>query len=148
MLGGDQSRVGPGDRQGSPKRYAYARFDEDQPLQIIDADDPERIYESFVCRVTSVPRTRAKSRRPSTIRSDLDDLLAALGERGPFETPSEYAAAFVRHSSESFRATVDRSGPRNLDSGLSEISIVFQAAVPKLVASKYTTSGVRRPSEL
>ena len=29
-----------------------------------------------------------------------------------------------------------RSGPRNLDSGLSEISIVFQAAVPKLVASK------------
>ena len=43
---------------------------------------------------------------------------------------------------------VIRSGPRNLDSGLSEISIVFQAAVPKLVASKYTTSGVRRPSEL
>ena len=34
------------------------------------------------------------------------------------------------------------------DSGLSEIPIVFQAAVPKLVASKYTTSGVRRPSEL
>ena len=31
---------------------------------------------------------------------------------------------------------VARSGPRNLDSGLSEISIVFQAAVPKLVASK------------
>ena len=43
---------------------------------------------------------------------------------------------------------VDRSGPRNLDSGLSEISIVFQAAVPKPVAPKYTTSGVRRPSEL
>ena len=41
-----------------------------------------------------------------------------------------------------------RSGPRNLDSGLSEILIVFQAAVPKLVASKYTTSGVRRPSAL
>ena len=41
-----------------------------------------------------------------------------------------------------------RSGPRNLDSGLSEIFIVFQAAVPKLVASKYTTSGVRRPSAL
>ena len=42
----------------------------------------------------------------------------------------------------------DRSGPRNLDSGLSEISIVFQAAVPKPVAPKHTTSGVRRPSEL
>ena len=42
----------------------------------------------------------------------------------------------------------ERSGPRNLDSGLSEISIVFQAAVPTLVASKYTTSGVRRPSAL
>ena len=44
--------------------------------------------------------------------------------------------------------TNNRSGPRNLDSGLSEISIVFQAAVPKPVAPKYTTSGVRRPSEL
>ena len=41
-----------------------------------------------------------------------------------------------------------RSGPRNLDSGLSGISIVFQAAVPKPVVPKYTTSGVRRPSEL
>ena len=41
-----------------------------------------------------------------------------------------------------------RSGPRNLDSGLSEISIVFQAAVPKPVVPKYTTSGVRRPREL
>ena len=41
-----------------------------------------------------------------------------------------------------------RSGPRNPDSGLSEISIVFQAAVPKPVAPKHTTSGVRRPSEL
>ena len=41
-----------------------------------------------------------------------------------------------------------RSGPRNLDSGLSGISIVFQAAVPKPVVPKYTTPGVRRPSEL
>ena len=48
----------------------------------------------------------------------------------------------------SFDEAVDRSGPRNLDSGLSEISIVFQAAVPKPVAPKYTTSGVCRPSEL
>ena len=48
----------------------------------------------------------------------------------------------------SVAAMQQRSGPRNLDSGLSEISIVFQAAVPKLVASKYTTSGVRRPREL
>ena len=45
-------------------------------------------------------------------------------------------------------ARYDRSGPRNLDSGLSGISIVFQAAVPKPVVPKYTTSGVRRPSEL
>ena len=41
----------------------------------------------------------------------------------------------------------ERGGPRNLDSGFSEISIVFQAAVPKPVVPKYTTSGVRRPSE-
>ena len=43
--------------------------------------------------------------------------------------------------------SVERGGPRNLDSGFSEISIVFQAAVPKPVVPKYTTSGVRRPSE-
>ena len=48
----------------------------------------------------------------------------------------------------SCRDAAERSGPRNLDSGLSEISIVFQAAVPKPVVPKYTTSGVRRPSEL
>ena len=41
-----------------------------------------------------------------------------------------------------------RSGPRNLDSGLSEIFIVVQAAVPTPVAPKYTTSGVCRPSAL
>ena len=41
-----------------------------------------------------------------------------------------------------------RSGPRNLDSGLSEIFIVVQAAVPPPVAPKYTTSGVCRPSAL
>ena len=46
------------------------------------------------------------------------------------------------------RMTELRSGPRNLDSGLSGISIVFQAAVPKPVVPKHTTSGVRRPSEL
>ena len=45
------------------------------------------------------------------------------------------------------RWLVPRGGPRNLDSGFSEISIVFQAAVPKPVVPKYTTSGVRRPSE-
>ena len=62
----------------------------------------------------------------------------------------------LRFIADSLRFSIDhalrdrggRSGPRNLDSGLSEISIVFQAAVPKLVASKYTTLGVRRPSEL
>ena len=53
-----------------------------------------------------------------------------------------------RHPNSLLRNNGDRSGPRNLDSGLSEISIVFQAAVPKPVAAKYTTSGVCRPSEL
>ncbi len=92
--------------KGSPQRYAYARFHEDQPLQIIDAEDPAWIYEPFVCHITSVPRTKAKTRRPATIRSDLDDLLAALGEPGPFETPTDYANALVRHAGDTFSATV------------------------------------------
>ena len=92
--------------KGSPERYAYAKFDEDQPLHIIDAEDPAWLHEPFVCHVASVPRTKAKTRRPATIQSDLDDLLAALGEPGPFETPSDYAEALVRHSAETFSATV------------------------------------------
>ena len=39
-----------------------------------------------------------------------------------------------------------RSGPRNLDSVLSEISTGFQAAVFTATCSKYTASGVRRSS--
>ena len=39
---------------------------------------------------------------------------------------------------------VSRSGPRILDSVLSEISTVFQAAC--VTISKYTASGVRRSS--
>ena len=42
------------------------------------------------------------------------------------------------------QAVVDRSGPRILDSVLSEISTVFQAAC--VTISKYTASGVRRSS--
>ena len=63
-----------------------------------------------------------------------------------FSTRDVQASQAVYSSGLSLGAT--RSGPRKLDSGLSEISIVFQAAVPRPVAPKYTTSGVRRPSEL
>ena len=62
-----------------------------------------------------------------------------------------YAATLCDRINPESASTVSvdgRSGPRNLDSGLSGISIVFQAAVPKPVVPKYTTSGVRRPSEL
>ena len=81
--------------------------------------------------------------RDSLVLLDLDQRPNQRGRTGlkpPFDT---FVAAQAVRSDH-----VVRSGPRNLDSGLSEISIVFQAAVPKLVASKYTTSGVRRPSEL
>ena len=41
-----------------------------------------------------------------------------------------------------------RNGPRKLDSVLSEIFLGFQAANSKVAGSKYTASGVRRPSAL
>ena len=67
----------------------------------------------------------------------------------PTQTSQGTTVTIRARSAETFDLLEEnRSGPRNLDSGLSEISIVFQAAVPKLVASKYTTFGVRRPSEL
>ena len=75
------------------------------------------------------------------LRQDvLDDAMAELRA-----LPHEVLERIVEHP---LKKKVVRSGPRNLDSGLSEISIVFQAAVPKPVTPKYTTSGVRRPSEL
>ena len=42
--------------------------------------------------------------------------------------------------------SVTRSGPRIVDSVLSEISTGFQAAVFTATCSKYTASGVRRSS--
>ena len=42
--------------------------------------------------------------------------------------------------------TANRSGPRIVDSVLSEISTGFQAAVFTATCSKYTASGVRRSS--
>ena len=68
----------------------------------------------------------------------------AIDKKFHVQVPHEYFDLYTQD----LAYAQERSGPRNLDSGLSEISIVFQAAVPKLVASKYTTSGVRRPSEL
>ena len=42
----------------------------------------------------------------------------------------------------------ERNGPRNLDSGVSEIFLRFQAANVRPAKSKYTASGVRRSSAL
>ena len=47
-----------------------------------------------------------------------------------------------------FGVPAARSGPRNLDSGLSEIFIVFQAAVPEAGCVEVHHIGVRRPSAL
>ena len=76
------------------------------------------------------------------------DRLRADIRQGRFKTSDDQPATRYTVDQLADRYVKERSGPRNLDSGLSEISIVFQAAVPKLVASKYTTSGVRRPREL
>ena len=43
---------------------------------------------------------------------------------------------------------VDRNGPRELDSAISEIFLGFQAAKSRRAWSKYTASGVRRSSAL
>ena len=89
------------------------------------------------------------------VNEQLQDLLTFV-QRNRIATVPEHEPVRIAPTPEFYRWTfasmwspgVFRSGPRNLDSGLSEISIVFQAAVPKPVAPKYTTSGVRRPSEL
>ena len=66
---------------------------------------------------------------------------SAVGQVMGFACPSPTASnrkGQREHRDHAFRVTYSRSyracrrsGPRNLDSGLSEISIVFQAAVPK-----------------
>ena len=60
----------------------------------------------------------------------------------PFETePNQQPATFFDDL-----VVDDRSGPRIVDSVLSEISTGFQAAVFTATCSKYTASGVRRSS--
>ena len=103
--------------------------------------------------------TRAMKRdgRPASIVTDrLPSYRAAMkviGNEGCQET-GRWLNNRAENSHQPFRRRegamarfrdIKRSGPRNLDSGLSGISIVFQAAVPKPVVPKYTTSGVRRP---
>ena len=61
--------------------------------------------------------------------------------RGQPEAPT---ARFTRAECEEIGST--RSGPRIVDSVLSEISTGFQAAVFTVTCSKYTASGVRRSS--
>ena len=84
-------------------------------------------------------------------RADSDDFRSGSGVFDPYPPLREKINAArnkFRELKHCCCCLVLRSGPRNLDSGLSGISIVFQAAVPKPVVPKYTTSGVRRPSEL
>ena len=76
-------------------------------------------------------------------------LAVAVGACSDTDTSaSEGTATATLTTVQDVDACVERSGPRNLDSGLSEIFIVVQAAVPTPVAPKYTTSGVCRPSAL
>ena len=61
------------------------------------------------------------------------------------------ARAKKRHGVQGYaRDTVRtvRNGPRNLDSALSEIFVWIQATCSQIAESKYTASGVRRPSAL
>ena len=99
-------------------------------------------------------RTRRIAGKSDTVDAETAARSVLAGQSTAIPKTADGAVEMMRHLKVARRTAVNartsamRSGPRNLDSGLSEIFIVFQAAVPKLVASKYTTSGVRRPSAL
>ena len=99
-------------------------------------------------------RTRRIAGKSDTVDAETAARSVLAGQSTAIPKTADGAVEMMRHLKVARRTAVKartsamRSGPRNLDSGLSEIFIVFQAAVPKLVASKYTTSGVRRPSAL
>ena len=60
--------------------------------------------------------------------------------------PADVTAVAAQQSSRPDQVVNPRSGPRIVDSVLSEISTGFQAAVFTATCSKYTASGVRRSS--
>ena len=93
------------------------------------------------------PAGREAEVRQLVARASTEDFQKET-ERRYLDVTQSYGIASVTTTATNPLMWSYRSGPRNLDSGLSEISIVFQAAVPKPVAPKYTTSGVCRPSEL
>ncbi len=80
----------------------------------------------------------AWSRLPMAVAEYLQDLQLRTEEQDKSVSLQQISDStfYVKQDLYYFPDIEYRSGPRNLDSGLSEISIVFQAAVPKLVASK------------
>ena len=117
----------------------------DEPTVGLDPGNARRIKD-LIQEQKRNGRTVFLTTHDMTVADELCDRVAFIvnGQIQLIESPHDLKLA---HGTRTVRVEY-RSGPRNLDSGLSGISIVFQAAVPKPVVPKYTTSGVRRPSEL
>ena len=68
---------------GQPHRFAYAKFDEDNPLVIIGASERNKdwVNEPFQIRISSYPRNRAKKDEAAQFASALDCLPECLREQ-------------------------------------------------------------------
>ncbi len=83
-----------------------AIFDQDNPLQIIQAPEAQkdRLNEPFQTRISNVERARGKDKIEV---SDLDYLLKALGETTRPKTNAAYIQALMKHGGKEFNATVE-----------------------------------------
>ena len=119
-----------------------ARFPEDAPA-IIGLEGRGSRFAS-----PGLSRTLISTRRPRGNEEmtplDVRALSRLAGDRGEARAGCPSRPRFP--SGWAVRVSGHRSGPRIVDSVLSEISTGFQAAVFTVTCSKYTASGVRRSS--
>ena len=108
-----------------------------QPLwNVVVADDDAAFGGKLADQLTTARVDAGDGARSVVIQLEDDGQVGRVGEEAAGENPKQ--------RSDGERA--NRSGPRIVDSVLSEISTGFQAAVLTATCSKYTASGVRRSS--
>lgn len=88
------------------KTRMRANFEGTSALEITHSKSGEQTGDSFRTRISNAERKRDKE---GNYASDMQYLLQAFGENGPFSSSLEMAQALMRHAGQEFLATVEWS---------------------------------------
>lgn len=86
-----------------------AVFDKDHPLMIVSSANGKHVGEPFETRLSNVERKRGKKDGDGPLVSDLDYLLAALGEKDRPKTNRAYAQKLQTFGGKEFAGDVEYS---------------------------------------